>query len=55
VLATAFFLTSLGLTYFSSQKHEVAAKPLAVPAQPVVPQPVQQPVGGIDRSGAIPK
>jgi preprotein translocase subunit SecG len=55
VLATAFFLTSLGLTYFSSQKHEVAAKPLAVPAQPVVPQPVQQPAGGIDRSGAIPK
>lgn len=49
VLATAFFLTSLGLTYFSSQKH-VATKPAAQPTQPVQP-----PAGGIDKSGAIPK
>jgi preprotein translocase subunit SecG len=31
VLATAFFVTSLGLTYFSSQKHEAAVKPVAQP------------------------
>ncbi len=55
VLATAFFLTSLGLTYFSSQKHEAAAKPLAVPAQPAAPRPVEQPAGALDKSGAIPK
>ncbi len=55
VLATAFFLTSLGLTYFSSQKHEAAAKPLAAPAQPAAPQPVEQPAGALDKSGAIPK
>jgi preprotein translocase subunit SecG len=54
VLATAFFLTSLGLTYFSSQKH-VATKPLAVPAQPAMPVPAQAPAGGIDKSGEIPK
>ncbi len=36
VLATLFFLTSLGLTYFSAQKIE-AAKPLPVPAQPTAP------------------
>ncbi len=52
VLATAFFLTSMGLTYFSSQKSE-AAKPAV---QPVAPQsaPVQAPVE-LDKSGAIPK
>jgi preprotein translocase subunit SecG len=58
VMATLFFVTSLGLTYFSSQKH-------AVPIQPVSQQPVQQsvplqsvpaaPLGGTDKSGAIPK
>lgn len=39
VLATLFFLTSLGLTYFSGQKQE-AVKPLPIPTQsaaPVVP------------------
>jgi len=55
VLATAFFLTSLGLTYFSTQKHEAAAKPLVVPAQPAAPQPAGQPAGALDKSGAIPK
>ena len=62
VLATAFFVTSLGLTYFSSLKHD-AAKAAVVPAHPVAPmpapaqqQPVQQsPAGGMDRSGEIPK
>jgi preprotein translocase subunit SecG len=58
VMATLFFVTSLGLTYFSSQKHAVAI-------QPVSQQPVQQsvplqsvpaaPLGGTDKSGAIPK
>ena len=51
VLATAFFLTSMGLTYFSAQKSE-AAKPAIQPAVPAapVPAPVQ-----LDKSGAIPK
>jgi preprotein translocase subunit SecG len=51
VLATAFFLTSMGLTYFSSMKSE-AAKPAARPAAPVAP--VQAP-SNLDKSGAIPK
>lgn len=55
VLATAFFLTSLGLTYFSAQKHEARAKPQAVPVQPAAPQPAEQPAGAPDKSGAIPK
>ncbi|MEW5789248.1 MAG: preprotein translocase subunit SecG [Pseudomonadota bacterium] len=54
VMATAFFLTSLGLTYFSTQKH-VAAQPVAQPAQPVAPVPAPQPAGEVDKSGAIPK
>lgn len=36
VLATLFFLTSLGLTYFSSKKQE-AIKSLPVPTQPAAP------------------
>lgn len=51
VLATAFFLTSMGLTYFSGQKG-AAAKPAVAPAAPAAP--VQVPVMP-DRSGAIPK
>ena len=54
VLATAFFLTSLGLTFFSAQKHG-ATKQTSVPVQPAAPQPVQPPAGGVDKSGAIPK
>ncbi|MDP2833157.1 MAG: preprotein translocase subunit SecG [Pseudomonadota bacterium] len=52
VLATAFFLTSMGLTYFSSQKSEAARSA----AQPVAPQsaPMQAPAE-LDKSGAIPK
>jgi preprotein translocase subunit SecG len=55
VMATLFFVTSLGLTYFSSQKNEVAIKPMV--QQPVVPQPAMPaaPVNGADKSGAIPK
>lgn len=55
VLATAFFLTSMGLTYFSSQKSE-AARPVMQPAAPIVPQsaPMQAPTE-LDKSGAIPK
>ena len=54
VLATAFFLTSMGLTYFSSVKSE-AAKPAKVSTQPTVPTaPLSVPVEQ-DKSGAIPK
>ena len=55
ILATLFFVTSLALTYFSSQKHVTEIKPLV--QQPVVPQPVAPaiPVNGSDKSGAIPK
>jgi len=59
VLATAFFLTSMGLTYFSGQKSaaaQQAAHPLQpaapVPAQPAAPVPTPT---GLDKSGAIPK
>ncbi|MDO9225603.1 MAG: preprotein translocase subunit SecG [Pseudomonadota bacterium] len=51
VLATAFFLTSMGLTYFSSQKDD-AFKPIAQPVAPAAPMPA--PVN-LDKSGAIPK
>ena len=37
VLATLFFLTSLGLTYFHSRKAETV-KPLPIPTQPAAPQ-----------------
>jgi preprotein translocase subunit SecG len=56
VLATLFFITSLGLTYFSSQKNEPAIQPLV--QQPAAPQPVVPAVplnGAADKSGAIPK
>jgi len=54
VLATLFFVTSLGLTYFSAQKHAVAIKP--VTQQPATPQSAPAaPQGGADKSGAIPK
>ena len=57
ILATAFFMTSLGLTYFSSQKHVSATKPVAAPTQPVAPVTAPQPVpvDNADKSGAIPK
>lgn len=57
VLATAFFLTSLGLTYYSAQKHGAATQAVqpAQPVQPVAPVPAPAPAGGLDKSGAIPK
>ncbi len=54
VLATAFFLTSLGLTYFAAQKHEARITPLAAPAAPSAPASAA-PEGGADKTGAIPK
>lgn len=55
VLATVFFLTSMGLTFFSAKSRAPAAQPVAeqsVPAVPVAPVP---PANGADKSGAIPK
>jgi len=59
VLATVFFMTSLGLAYFSGSKHE-AVEPVSappVPAAPAAPQPEipASPAGGLDKSGDIPK
>jgi preprotein translocase subunit SecG len=56
VLATAFFLTSMGLTYFSSQKGEAGKSTVlpAVPTAPAAPQPAPAP-SNLDKSGAIPK
>lgn len=45
VLATLFFLTSLGLTYFSSKKQE-AIKSLPVPTQPAAPATPASPAQG---------
>lgn len=45
VLATLFFLTSLGLTYFSSKKQE-AVKSLPVPTQPAAPATPASPAQG---------
>lgn len=60
ILAALFFATSLGLTYFSSQKHGAAKQPAALPTQPVAPVQVPampQPAApaGEDKAGAIPK
>jgi len=45
VLATLFFLTSLGLTYFHSQKAETV-QPLPIPTQPQAPQAPASPAPG---------
>jgi preprotein translocase subunit SecG len=55
VLATLFFLTSMGLTYFSSLKSETAVMPVPVqsvpqPAMPVAPSQTDE-----SKAGAIPK
>ena len=53
VVATLFFVTSMGLTYFSTQKHPTSAKPVARPVVPVAPQapaPVMP-----NKAGEIPK
>jgi preprotein translocase subunit SecG len=56
VLATLFFLTSMGLTYFTSLKHAPAQQTQAAPAQPVAPS-VPQPAIPSDagKAGDIPK
>lgn len=55
VLATVFFLTSLGLTVYSARgggSDKAAVAPAPVAPAPVVPA---APAGGADKSGAIPK
>jgi len=52
VLATVFFLTSLGLAYFSSSKGKPEVAPV-VPQQSL-PMPAQ-PQGESSKAGAIPK
>jgi len=54
VLATLFFLTSMGLAYMTSRPVQQAVAPVSVPAQPAMPAP-QAPVQPGDKSGAIPK
>lgn len=56
ILAALFFMTSLGLTYFSSQKHATASKPIAVPIQPAAPvAPLPEQPAGPGKAGEIPK
>ncbi len=52
VLATVFFLTSLGLAYFSSSKGKPEVAPVA--PQQSLPMPAQ-PQGEPSKAGAIPK
>ena len=56
VLAAVFFLSSMGLTFMSAKsKRSTTRAPVqqSIPAAPVAP--VQQPINGTDKSGAIPK
>ena len=56
ILATAFFLTSMGLTFFSAKGNAPAAQPATQQqGQPVAPAAPQAPVNDADKSGAIPK
>jgi preprotein translocase subunit SecG len=55
VLATAFFLTSMGLTFFTAKAKAPAAKPVTQQSQPAAPVAPVQPVNAPDKSGAIPK
>ncbi len=54
VLATLFFLTSLGLTYYSGQKAE-AAKPLPIPTQSSPGAPAAPAQGQPQRPVEIPR
>ncbi|MDD3530484.1 MAG: preprotein translocase subunit SecG [Gallionellaceae bacterium] len=56
VLATAFFLTSMSLTFFSAQVKGPAAQPVGqtVPAAPAAPAAPVAPANDADKSGAIP-
>jgi len=54
VLATVFFLTSMGLTYFAAKSHAPAiVAPPVTQQQPVAP-PVKSPASG-DKPGDIPQ
>src|SRR5512139_688547 len=57
VLAAVFFLSSMGLTFFSTKEKAPAAKPVTEQSVPAVPQPAVpvQSDTGADKSGAIPK
>ncbi|MDD4880454.1 MAG: preprotein translocase subunit SecG [Gallionellaceae bacterium] len=57
VLATAFFLSSMGLTYFSAKARAPAAAPAAQQSLPAAPQPVAPvvPANDAGKLGAIPK
>ena len=54
-LATLFFLTSMGLTYFSSQYSEKAIKPVPVQSVPQPEAPVAPTQADDSKAGAIPK
>ena len=57
ILAAVFFMTSMGLTFFSATRNEGAAAPVAGQVAPAAPQPAAptQSPNGADKSGAIPK
>jgi preprotein translocase subunit SecG len=55
VLATLFFLTSMGLTYFSSQKAETSVKPVPVQTAPQPAAPAAPAQTDESKAGAIPK
>ena len=55
VLATLFFVTSLGLTYFSSLKNEPEIKPVVQQPTTSVPVAPTAPLNGSDKAGAIPQ
>lgn len=61
VLATVFFITSLGLAYFAGSRH-TTSQPAPVPQMPVAPQsqpapdaPQALPQQGMDKSEEIPQ
>jgi len=55
ILATMFFLTSMGLTYFSSVKSGSVATPLPVQSAPQQDVPAAAPPVEDSKAGAIPK
>ena len=58
ILAAVFFMTSMGLTFFSATRNEAAKAPVASQSQPAVPSPAAAPTqapAGADKSGEIPK
>ncbi|MEW5771517.1 MAG: preprotein translocase subunit SecG [Pseudomonadota bacterium] len=56
VLATVFFITSLGLAYFSgTKKTQPVIQAPAVPSAPAAPVAPPAPGNGMDKSGAIPQ